>query len=356
MSGRAGRRGIDTNGYVIIVPQLFTEETKSTELNSLIFGSSQKISSKFNIDHDYVLQLIENNQLDTINDNINKSLLHTEITIEIEHIEKEIIDLGKKVSTYTFHNIELYQEYYTLNEQLNGIIKLSNNNMRKIQQKIKDMKADPVFMKEFDKYNEYIQIKKDLNNTIQYKENTINYITTSIENQLIILEKGKFIENNKLTQKGLIARKIKEIHSLTTTNILISNFVEDLFLHKKIHKIIALFTLLCDGKNDDYIEISEEYYDILTFLRNQDILINRELMEPVIDWYEGKHSREIVSLYGIHEGDLVKTLNKLIHILEDVNQIFLMINKIEYIDIITNIKSKLNRDIVMIESLYLKIA
>jgi len=79
-------------------------------------------------------------------------------------------------------------------------------------------------------------------------------------------------------------------------------------------------------------------------------------MEPVIDWYEGKHSREIVSLYGIHEGDLVKTLNKLIHILEDVNQIFLMINKVEYIDIITNIKSKLNRDIVMIESLYLKIA
>jgi len=136
----------------------------------------------------------------------------------------------------------------------------------------------------------------------------------------------------------------------------VSDFVEGLFFQKKIHKIIALFTLLCDGKDDDYIEISEQHYDILTFLRNQDILINRELMEPVLDWYEGKNSREISSMYGIHEGDLIKTLNKLLHIFEDVSQIFLMINKVEYIDIITNIKSKLNRDIVMIESLYLKIA
>jgi superfamily II RNA helicase len=114
--------------------------------------------------------------------------------------------------------------------------------------------------------------------------------------------------------------------------------------------------LLCDGKDDDYIEMSEEHYDILTFLRNQDILINRELLEPVLDWYEGKNSREISSIYGIHEGDLIKILNKLIHILDDVTQIFMLINKVEYIDIINNIKSKMNRDIVMIESLYLKIS
>jgi superfamily II RNA helicase len=191
---------------------------------------------------------------------------------------------------------------------------------------------------------------------MQYRENTINYIETSVRNQLILLEKGNFIENNKLTQKGMIARKIKEIDSLVTTNILLSDFVENIFANKKVHKIVALFTLLCDGKDNDYIEISEEHYDILIFLRNQYILINRELMEPVLDWYEGKNSREISSLHGIHEGDLIKTVNKLVHILEDVSQIFLMINKIEYIDIITQIKTKLNRDLVIIESLYLKIS
>ena len=356
MSGRAGRRSIDTTGYVIVVPQLFSEVTPASELNNLIFGGSQKITSKFNIDHDYVLELIENNQLDIIENNVRKSLLHTEIQNEIDQIEINIIKYTNKVNTYTFNNIELYYEYDTLNNELNNIIRPSNNTLRKIQQKIKDLTANPVFMKEFSKYNEYMGVKKQLYDELQYKEDTINYVKTSIQNQLVMLEKGNFIVDNKLTQKGLIARKIKEIDSLVTTNILMSDYVEELFLQKKIHKIIALFTLLCDGKDDDYVEISEEHYDILTFLRNQDILINRELMEPVLDWYDGKHSREISSMYGIHEGDLVKTLNKLLHILEDVSQIFLMINKVEYIDIITNIKSKLNRDIVMIESLYLKIA
>jgi len=356
MSGRAGRRGIDTTGYVIIVPQLFSDETPASELNNLIFGGSQKISSKFNIDHDYVLELIENNQLDKIEENISKSLLNTEIKHEVENIEKEIEFYTEKINNFKFDNIELFQEYDKLNNELNGMIKPSNNIMRKILQKIKEMKVDLSFMKEIDKYNDYMDCKKKLDDAIQYRRNTTTYIKSSINDQLIILEKGKFIESNKLTQKGLIARKIKEIDSLVTTNILMSDFLENLFANKKIHKIIALFTLLCDGKDDDYIEMSEEHYDILTFLRNQDILINRELLEPVLDWYEGKNSREISSLYGIHEGDLVKVLNKLIHILEDVNQIFMLINKIEYIDIINNIKSKLNRDIVMIESLYLKIA
>jgi len=356
MSGRAGRRGIDTTGYVIIVPQLFSEVTPAPELNNLIFGGSQKISSKFNIDHDYVLELIENKQLDNIENNICKSLLSTEIQNEITNIDQEIVKLTEKVNNYKFDNLVLFQEYDNLNNQLNGMIKPSNNIMRKILQKIKEMKVDLSFMKDIDKYNEYMDYKKKLDDALLYKEDTMNYVKTNIENQIVLLEKANFIENNTLTQKGLIARKIKEIDSLVTTNILVSDFVEGLFFQKKIKKIIALFTLLCDGKDDDYIEISEEHYDILTFLRKQEILINRELMEPVLDWYEGKHSREISSMYGIHEGDLIKTLNKLIHILEDISQIFLMINKVEYIDIITHIKSKLNRDIVIIESLYLKIA
>jgi len=212
MSGRAGRRGIDTTGYVIIVPQLFSEVTPAPELNNLIFGGSQKISSKFNIDHDYVLELIENNQLDNIQDNICKSLLSTEIQNEITNIDQEIVKLTEKVNNFKIDNIELYQEYDNLNNQLNGIIKPSNNIMKKILQKIKEMKVDLSFMKDIDKYNEYMDYKKKLDDALLYKEDTMNYVQTNIENQLIILEKDNFIENNKLTQKGLIARKIKEIH------------------------------------------------------------------------------------------------------------------------------------------------
>jgi superfamily II RNA helicase len=102
--------------------------------------------------------------------------------------------------------------------------------------------------------------------------------------------------------------------------------------------------------------VLDEYHEVIKFLRQfDDILINRELLNPILDWYDGKNSREIVSMYEIHEGDLIKCINKIIHLLDEVCSVFLLINKIEYIEIITEIKNKLNRDIIKMESLYLKI-
>ena len=176
------------------------------------------------------------------------------------------------------------------------------------------------------------------------------------------MKENAFIERyNKMREKGQIARKIKELDTISTTNILLSEYVNMLFQTKKINKILALFTLLCDGRDNDDYEILDEYYDVLKFIRSQgDILINRELLYPVLDWYNGKYSREIVETYNIHEGDLIKSINKIIHLLDDVVQVFMLINKIEYIDIISELKNKLNgehsRNIITMESLYLKIA
>jgi superfamily II RNA helicase len=357
MSGRAGRRGIDKIGYVIITPQLFSNELSSSELQNLLFGGSQKIVSKFNIDHDWILNLIENNILDQVNAQTEKSLLNTELNKEKELNEKEIISFNEKIKNIRFDNIELYEEYEKLSEQLNGLIKPSNNQIKKIEQKMKDLRPK---LLEYTKYQEYVKLKNELGNAINYKNELINYIDIEVKNQINILEYEGFIKDNKLTNKGQIARKIKELNSISTTNILVSDYLDSLFYNKKIHKILALFTLLCDGRDNDDYEILDEYYDVLKFIRSQgDILINRELLYPVLDWFDGKYSREIVEIYSIHEGDLIKSINKIIHLLDEVVQVFLLINKVEYIDVITEIKTRLmgeqGRNIVTMESLYLKI-
>jgi len=361
MSGRAGRRGIDTKGYVIIVPQLFSNEVSSNDLQNLLFGGSQKITSKFNIDHDLVLNLIENKMLDRIKENMSKSLLNTEIMKEINLINKDIINISDKISKINITNMDMYLEYQKLEDQLTGIIKPSQNQMKKIDQKIKDIKKSNTFINEYDKYQELIKLTNQ-KQKLEYELNDINnYIETNIKNQVDLLKYEGFInDENELTQKGQIALKIKELDSISTTNILVSDYLDELFQKKKINKILALFTLLCDGKNNDDYEILDEYHDVLKFIREQgDIVINRELLYPVLDWYDGKYSREIVETYDIHEGDLIKSINKIIHMLDDVIQVFMLLNKIEYIDIITEIKSKLvgdhTRNIITMESLYLKI-
>jgi superfamily II RNA helicase len=305
--------------------------------------------------------LIENNALDKLKDNMNKSLLNSEIVKEIDYIEKDIGILEDKISKITISNMEQYNDYQKLEDQLTNIITPSQNQIKKIEQKIKDMKKSDIFMKEFGKYQELRQLDNEKNKLIIDKKNTINYIERNVNNQIDMLKNEGFItEDNMLTQKGQIARKIKEIDTISTTNILVSDYLDMLFQQKKLNKILALFTLLCDGKDNDDYEITEEYHDVLKFIReNSNILINRELLYPVLDWYDGKYSRDIVETYNIHEGDLIKSINKIIHLLDDVIQVFMLINKIEYIDIITEIKNKLigdsTRNIITMESLYLKI-
>jgi len=361
MSGRAGRRGIDTKGFVIIVPQLFSDEVTSNDLQNLLFGGSQKITSKFSIDHDLVLNLVENNLLDKIKENMMKSLLNTEIMKEIDNINKDINNLSDIISKINITNMDLYLEYQKLEDQLTGLIKPSQNQFKKIDQKIKEIKKSNGFINEYEKYQEFKKLTKQ-KEILGYELNNIsNYIETNVKYQIDELKREGFITNeNTLTQMGQIARKIKELDTISTTKILVSNYLDGLFQQKKINKILALFTLLCDGKGNDDYEILDEYHDVLKFIREQgDILVNRELLYPVLDWYNGKYSREIVQIYDIHEGDLVKSINKIIHLLDDVIQVFMLINKIEYIDTITEIKNKLigdhTRNIITMESLYLKI-
>jgi superfamily II RNA helicase len=356
MSGRAGRRGIDTIGYVILLPQLFSEETSGTELQNLIFGKSQKIISKFNINHNLILHMIDNKQFNMIKENVCKSLLNAEINNEIQLVQNELVTLETKIKTYVFTNIDYYNEYQELEDKLNDIVKPSNNQIKKIEQKIKDMKKDTLFMRDFEKYKEYMNVKKEYSKVEKYKIEIDNYIEDNINNQIKILQNKGFIDNeNELTNKGKIALKFSEVDSLSTTEILISDYFDSLFVDKKIYKIIAIFTLICDGKDNDYIEVNDSYHDVIKFLREYEILLNRELLDPVLDWYDGKNSREIIAIYDIHEGDLIKCINKIIHILDEVCTVFLLLNKLECIEVITEIKKKLDRDIIKMESLYLKI-
>ena len=230
--------------------------------------------------------------------------------------------------------------------------------MKKLEQKIKELKPKLI---ELDKYTELMKYKKEYDKACKYIITLNNYIRSEVDNQIKILKKEGFItDDNQLTQKGQIAIKITELDSITTTNILVSEYLDELFYTKNYYKILALFTLLCDGNGNDDYEIQEAYHDVLKFIREiGDIKINRELLCPVLDWYDGKYSRNIVEIYEIHEGDLIKSINKIIHLLDEVVQIFMQLNKVEYIDIITEIKNKLigepGRNIITMESLYLKI-
>jgi superfamily II RNA helicase len=116
----------------------------------------------------------------------------------------------------------MYEEYYSLINQISGYNKLSQNQTKKIEQKIKDMKTK---LNELDKYNELLKDKSELVKLESYKYKLVNYIEFEVTKYVEVLKDEGFISaQNELLEKGKIAVKITELDPITTTNILISEF------------------------------------------------------------------------------------------------------------------------------------
>ena len=96
MAGRAGRRGLDKTGTVVILP---TDEIMSyTGFKSMALGKSPSIQSKFKLSYQFVLKILRNranNGDDTLDVSkfMNKSLLSVDNSDRIESYQRETVEL-----------------------------------------------------------------------------------------------------------------------------------------------------------------------------------------------------------------------------------------------------------------------
>jgi hypothetical protein len=63
----------------------------------------------------------------------------------------------------------------------------------------------------------------------------------------------------------------------------------------------------------------------------------------------------MITTYEIFEGDLIKTVNKIINFIDELNEGYIINNNLKMVDMLTKIKTQLTREIISTESLYLKL-
>lgn len=351
MAGRAGRRGIDTEGHVIHCNNLFSDVT-STEYSNLICGKPQKITSKFNLSYNLILNLVANdcNTPKSLASFTEQSLMQSEIKTHLTAITREIELLNSKLQSqedkiqFMKTPLEICNEYIALTT-----IQLSNRDRKKankqshaIEQEYKHLRGDIEFV------NNINQIKRDIHNETVSFNDVNTYIDTQITLTLNVLRDKTFItqlnDYYTITQKGTLTTYIQEIPGHIFMDILnkYDNFIN--LDAKYIAAILSCFTNIsvkdnhndndtdhnnikcCDNINclniiNDLESALDDYSNIENRMKidiTEQYVFQRHIASEIIQWCDSScdnDCKEIINVIqnikGIFLGDFIKAVIKI---------------------------------------------
>ena len=375
MGGRAGRRGIDKEGSVILLPNIHELPT-SHVMNNLINGSSQTIQSKFTPDYQLILKvMLTNSSIDNI---VNKSLLTQEVDNQTNNIKEEIskIQLPEK-------DFGICEEYDQLlnTDTGNSFIKISQSTMKKNRKRANKIKYSDGFEDLYKEYESYKPVIEKYNKLNKQLKGSNNYLMSEIKDVCDILKEFDYIKNTdslskeSVSIKGIIASEINECNEILMTELIYSGLLDDI-KYKDLGSVLAVFadskpvkSGSDSAKTDAYTPFQyTKYVDFLNEIAskwcnlegekrltiNSEWDINTYLMEATYKWLDDTTFEAITQEYYLFEGNLIKDFIKIYNLAAEVEKVAEILNKTHLQIESKKVRDNIVRDVVNIESLYIK--
>lgn len=370
MAGRAGRRGLDTFGEVIILPNNLPTED---EFKGIILGSPLRLKSRLKLDYSWILKNLHNlsNSDDKITNLIlfaKKSFLERNTPEQINKIQNEILDIENKIKHYKKYISDDYEkEYLTLISN----IKKSNKKQNKIyKNKLMIFKSD----KKFNYLNKLLELKdysSKLYNKLGIENKKLyNHFTNIIK----YMENQGFIKNYILTDLGLLLKEINEINPLIFSYMAFKNYFDDI----TFDSLVAFLSIFLEAK-ENYVfledldinnydkellqtadKISNYFLDkecelvkILPYPLLQDYKLNLNNYNIIKKWSQGLNWVDIKFQYNDFEGNFSKIVLRLHNLLKEIKIIFEILKKDRLVKMIDEKQDTLIREFVQTDSLYL---
>jgi superfamily II RNA helicase len=384
MAGRAGRRGIDTIGYVIHLTNLF-KSINQPIIKPMMKGTPQVLVSKFKISYNLLLNLIDIGETDYTK-YAKRSMVQGDIeqTMKgyydsISKLQNEMNNLSLVLETCKTP-IEIVTEYITLNQKkLVNVNKKRKEIERNIQQ-IKDTYKN--IDNEVDIVSKY-NAKKDelskLNETLISAEKTLD---TNVFKVIQLLKTNNFIQLNNekyvLTIKGSIATHIREMHCLVFAELIEQKILHK-FKAKELVGILSCFTNISvqeDKRNylpvSNYVNVKECVENIYNMYQKQsnieiknmietgiDYSMHFDLIDYIIKWCECENDVEcklILQQISIEKdiflGEFVKAILKINNITSEMEKIAELLGDIEFLSILKQVPQLTLKFVATTQSLY----
>lgn len=396
MAGRAGRRGLDTFGNVIILP--FKDFITESEAKEIICSAPQKINSKLTFDYSLILKLL-NYKLDQPEhlltdpvEYINNILSKTLFTDQDKYIlkglytEKEQIILNFDKIKSIFDNLlseqkdkyNKYREIIEINNKLNigGIIKLDKKQSTKLlnTKKTLEIEISPSLMKIFDSYHNSQKDMESIENEIYFNEFKLE---THIKRMISYLQEKDLLRPDcLLTIKGRVVSEVNECNPLILNKLIES----EIFNTIPFDQIIAILSIFIADRSSEDLYISDldisnnektilkqimtwtdEFHDEeiklqhdIPYVFNSEWDISLSMYMAIKEWCSGKTwLMGVKDTFNNFEGNFIKNILRLTNLVRNILSIAKILNNIILINKLDGYQEKLIKDIVITDSLYI---
>lgn len=393
MAGRAGRRGIDTIGYVVHCNNLFKMPTMD-EYKKILGGKPQKLTSKFHISYSLVLNLIKNGCTRDFHLFSQKSMIQNEISGILRQYREEIatmeqnvenksksVELLKTSKTLCDHYLELQTQLPTLKNKKR---KDAEREMTTMENQYRNIKKDMEHVKQLYSMEDELN---SLRNNLYYNE---QYIQMNTDKVVKVLKDNHFIDevhsdvgvDAHFTNLGKMASCIAEAHPLVLSDL--CNRLE-YFKEFTAKQIVGILSCFADVKVRDEIkqvipncsdfhvtravdsmkDMLGEYEDtenekcIWTGYNYADAL-QYDLMELSMGWCDCNNEydcklfiQDNVAEKEISIGDFNKALLKIVTMAKELSNVCEEMGQIALLHKLTQIESMILKYVTTSQSLYL---
>lgn len=386
MCGRAGRRGLDTFGTVIIMP--FYGFPDVVDMRSIALGDLQEIKSHLKLDYSFFLKMIQSNRL-TLNEFYNRSLLCYEHTKQLNTLQNQLsvaetkkTKLNEEIKN-SGQNISDLESLIELENKSNSYIGsfkvvLSKDQQKKLKKLESVIKANP----KLNSLRKHVVQLDEINKEIKILSHEINTLSSYMDflshKNLSLLELWGYTQDTNPTVKGIIASQINECNSIILTELIVSesNYLAGLS-PQEIVGLISIFTepiksetidgtcrkhtgteLINNIVNDLEVLIEKYKKDETQILGSTfvDWTLSKSYIDIALAWANGAETTTIASIlseYGEYEGQFVKNMTRIYNIINDIGCICKMTGKIDFLPNLDSAAKLIIRDIVNVNSLYL---
>jgi superfamily II RNA helicase len=371
MAGRAGRRGLDKFGSVIILPTMSLPSELT--LRSMMTGKSPMLESKFQLTYQFVLKTLSDNNFD-LNKFLDNTLIMNENQTKIKMLSSEIKNIENKLD-FSSDNIDIFKNYDKIISKLNDtFFVLKKKDREKLEKEKKSIENINNFQTLYNNYKINRDYQKELDN-INYN---IWWCNNSLSNNITIminlLKERQYIEDDKITVKGIIATGINECNELLFTEMIFKGLLDNL----EFPEIIAVLSSFINEKDqngeeryisdlfisnnvkivlkelnsiaENYINLEEKHKIYI----NSDYKLYLDFIEPSYIWASGGTISDVYQHTSIYDGNFVKAIMRINNICDNLMDICLNIERFDICKKIEGYTQILIRDITTINSLYVK--